>query len=122
LEGGQAGRNGAGTMSFSVSLDTTKLNEIIAKLPGNRDKIVRAAAMHILGEARQRAPVRTGALRNNSQVTDGRGYSNVEFNQEYAAYVELGTYKMAAQPYLTPAVEAEAKLLEQRIKDGLIQK
>ena len=55
-------------MSFSVSLDTTKLNEIIAKLPGNRDKIVRASAMHILGEARQRAPVRTGYLRDNSEV------------------------------------------------------
>ena len=109
-------------MSVSVRVDTKKLDEIIAKLPGNRDKIIRAAASHILGEARMRAPIRTGALRNNSQVTDGRGSSTVEFNQEYAAYVELGTYKMAAQPYLTPAVEAEAKLLEQRIKDDLIQK
>ena len=44
-------------MSFSVSLDTTKLNEIIAKLPGNRDKIVREAAVHILGQARMRTPV-----------------------------------------------------------------
>ena len=28
-------------MSISVSVDTTKLDEIIAKLPGNRDKIIR---------------------------------------------------------------------------------
>ena len=109
-------------MSISVSVDTTKLDAIIARLPGNRDKIVRATASHILGEARMRAPIRTGALRNNSQVTDGRGYSNVEFNQEYAAYVEFGTYKMAARPFLKPAVEAEAPLLTQRIKDELIQK
>lgn len=109
-------------MSISVSVDTTKLDAIIARLPGNRDKIIKAAAFHILGEARKRAPVATGALRDNSEVTDGDGYKNVEFHQEYAAYVELGTHKMAAQPFLTPAVEAEAKLLEDRIKEGLIQK
>lgn len=109
-------------MSFSVSLDTTKLNEIIAKLPGNRDKIVRAAAMHILGEARQRAPVKTGYLRDNSEVVEGQGYTNVEFHAEYAAYVELGTHKMAARPFLKPAVEAETDLLTKRIKDGLITK
>ena len=109
-------------MSISVSVDTSKLDAIIAKLPGNRDKIVKAAAFHILGEARKRAPVATGALRDNSEVTDGDGYKNIEFHQEYAAYVELGTHKMAAQPFLTPAVEAEAKLLEKRLKDELITK
>ena len=109
-------------MSISVSVDTTKLNEIIAKLPGNRDKIVKATAFHILGEARKRAPVATGALRDNSEVTDGDGYKNIEFHQEYAAYVELGTWKMAARPFLKPAIEAEAKLLEKRIKEELIEK
>ena len=109
-------------MSFSVSVDTTKLNQIIAKLPGNRDKIIRATALHVLGEARKRAPVRTGFMRDNSEVTNGDGYSNVEFHAEYAPYVELGTHKMAARPYLTPAVEAEAKLLEKRLKDELITK
>ena len=109
-------------MSISVSVDTTKLNAIIAALPGNRDQIIRATAQHVLGEARKRAPVVTGALRDNSEVTDGEGYKNVEFHQEYAAYVELGTHKMTARPYLTPAVEAEAKLLEKRLKDELITK
>ena len=109
-------------MSFSVSVDTSKLDEIIAKLPGNRDKIVKSTAMHVLGEARKRAPVKTGNLRNHSEVTDGEGYANVEFQAEYAPYVELGTYKMNARPFLTPAIEAEAKLLEKRIKEELIQK
>ena len=109
-------------MSISVSVDTSKLDEIIAKLPGNRDKIVKATAMHVLGEARKRAPVKTGFLRGHSEVTDGEGYANVEFHAEYAPYVELGTWKMAARPYLTPAVEAEAKLLEKRLKDELITK
>lgn len=115
-------------MSISVSVDTTKLDSIIAKLPGNRDKIVRATASHILGEARKRAPVVTGALRDNSEVVNGDGYTNVEFRQEYAAYVELGTHnadgsvRMKERPFLKSAVEAETKLLENRIKEGLIQK
>ena len=108
-------------MSISVSVDVTKLNEIIAKLPGNRDKIVKATAFHILGEARKRAPVRTGYLRDHSEVTNGDDYSNVEFHAEYAAYVELGTHKMTGRPYLKPAVEAEADLLAARLKDGLIK-
>ena len=119
-------------MSISVSVDTTKLNEIIAKLPGNRDKIIKATAFHILGEAKKRAPVDTGFLRNSGGVNDDYfavgGFMNVEFTAEYAAYVELGTHnedksiRMPARPYLKPAVEAEAKLLEQRIKEGLIEK
>jgi len=116
-------------MSFSVSVDTTKLNEIIAKLPGNRDKIIRATAVHILGQARMRTPVGKpktdgrGHLRDNSNVNmEYGGYAIVEYYPEYAPYVELGTWKMAARPFLKPAAEDEAKLLEQRIKDGLIQK
>jgi len=109
-------------MSISVSVDTSKLDEIIAKLPGNRDKIVEESAKHILGQARMKAPYKTGALRDNSLVVKGSGYTNVEFYQEYAPYVELGTWKMTARPFLTPAIEAEAKLLEKRLKDELITK
>ena len=109
-------------MSISVSVDTSKLDAIIAKLPGNRDKIIKAAAFHILGEARKRAPVQTGFLRDHSEVTDGEGYANVEFQAEYAPYVELGHHSWPGHPFLTPAVEAEAKLLEKRIKEELIQK
>lgn len=118
-------------MSVSVRVDTKKLDEIIAKLPGNRDKIIRAAAAHILGEAVKRAPYKTGYLKSSGRVnTDyaSSGFVNVEFTAEYAAYVEFGTHnadgsiRMPERPYLKPSVEDEAKLLEQRIKDGLIQK
>ena len=113
-------------MSISVSVDTSKLDEIIARLPGNRDKIVRQAAEYILRNAQKRAPVgKTGMLQSNAKVnTDyaSSGFVNVEFHQEYAPYVELGTYKMAARPFLTPAVEAGEKKLVSLIKEGLIEK
>ena len=112
-------------MSFSVSLDTTKLNEIIAKLPGNRDKIVRETATHILFVSKQTTAYKnvSGHLRERNNVNlKYAGYAIVEYYQEYAPYVEFGTWKMPARPFLKPAVEAEATLLTQRIKDGLIQK
>ena len=113
-------------MSISVSVDTTKLNEIIAKLPGNRDKIVKAVAFEVLREAQQNAPVgETGMLHTNADVNTkyaGDGIMSVEFYQEYAPYVELGTYKMAARPFLKPAVEAGEKKLVSLIKEGLIEK
>lgn len=112
-------------MSISVSVDTSKLDEIIAKLPANRDKIVKAVAFEVLREAQQKAPVDTGALKANADVNTnyaGDGIMSVEFYQEYAPYVELGTYKMAARPFLTPAVEAGEKKLVSLIKEGLIEK
>jgi len=112
-------------MSLSISVDTTKLNEIIAKLPNNRDKIVRESAEHILFVSKQTTAYKnvSGQLRERNNVNlKYAGYAIVEYYQEYAPYVEFGTWKMPARPFLKPAVEAEATLLTQRIKDGLIQK
>lgn len=53
--------------------------------------------------AKARCPVDTGRLRNSithvTQVTDAYIGTNVE----YGPYVELGTRKQTAQPYLGPA-------------------
>ncbi len=65
------------------------------------------------GEARALCPVSTEATRPGGPHGELRASitSQVEgleckigTNKEYAMYVELGTYKMAAQPYLVPAL------------------
>lgn len=112
-------------MSISVSVDTTKLDAIIKQIPGNRDKIVKETAAHVLSVSKQTTAYKnvSGELRDNNQIVpEGKGVWNVEYYQEYAPYVELGTWKMAARPFLRPAVEAETELLTKRIKEGLIQK
>lgn len=56
--------------------------------------------------ARRMAPVATGALRNSIDYIveeDSRLY--LYAGVEYGAYVELGTRKMAAQPFLRPGLE-----------------
>ena len=66
--------------------------------------------------------VRTGRLRNS--ISDGVDTDEtavyIGSNVEYAPYVELGTSKMMARPFLKPAVENYAgeynDLLEQAMK------
>lgn len=56
------------------------------------------------GYAKKACPVDTGRLRNSISwaVLDDSVY--IGTNVEYAPYVELGTSRMEARPYLRPAV------------------
>ena len=54
--------------------------------------------------ARMECPVDTGRLRASiNHAQQGKDTEVIGTNVEYAAYVEFGTSKMAAQPYLKPA-------------------
>lgn len=68
---------------------------------------VRRAALEVQAGAKQRAPVDTGRLRNSIAVEiSAEGTSaQVGSNVEYAGYVEHGTRRNRAQPYLFPAYE-----------------
>jgi len=56
-------------------------------------------------EARRLCPVDTGFLRSRIEVVDlGADGAGVRDDAEYAPFVEFGTVKMAAQPFLRPAV------------------
>jgi HK97 gp10 family phage protein len=58
----------------------------------------------VTSEAKKRCPVDTGNLRssvNNQLVASNR--VRIGTNVEYAIYVEKGTRRMEAQPFLVPA-------------------
>lgn len=56
-------------------------------------------------DARSRAPVRTGALRDSIEPEqESELHWSVVAGVPYAAHVEYGTRHMAARPFLTPAV------------------
>lgn len=70
-------------------------------------KAVRGAAMMVEREAKTRVPVDTGRLRSSIASEERTPLLfEVGTNVEYAAPVEFGTSKMAAQPYLEPAIES----------------
>jgi HK97 gp10 family phage protein len=63
----------------------------------------REIAKDILHDAQMHAPVDTGALKASGHIEDNGKTVSVVFDVSYARYVEFGTSKMRAQPFLTPA-------------------
>lgn len=64
--------------------------------------------LNVQNEARKLCPVDTGRLRSSIQAVPGEDakgpYVDVGTNVEYAAMVEYGTARSAAQPYMRPAL------------------
>jgi HK97 gp10 family phage protein len=93
-------------ITVSVNIDTGPLDSLTAALPGNAKKAIMEGAYMVEGDAKQFAPVDTGALRNSIETEEGKGISAIVHDGvEYGKYQEFGTYKMAAQPFMIPAIE-----------------
>ena len=89
-------------LEFSVETNMKELKE------AKTEQI--AAALEAIGAqveayAKLACPVDTGNLRNSiTHEQDGDATEVIGSAVEYAAYVEMGTQKTKAQPYLEPAV------------------
>ncbi|MBQ0088117.1 MAG: HK97 gp10 family phage protein [Prevotellaceae bacterium] len=81
------------------------------------------AVLRIERDAKINAPVDTGALRNSiaSTVETGSGVIEgiVYTPLEYAPYVEYGTWKMKAQPFMGPALNQNRELIIDTLKEAL---
>ncbi len=69
-----------------------------------RDKLTQSAIL-VERTAKQMCPVDTGTLKRSITRRIERRRALVGSNIEYAPYVEMGTSKMSARPYLRPALE-----------------
>ncbi|KKN57515.1 hypothetical protein LCGC14_0561320 [marine sediment metagenome] len=68
------------------------------------ESILTSAVILVKSSARLLVPVDTGDLLNSIDTKQGGLTAKVGSDIHYAAYVEAGTPKMAAQPYLRPAL------------------
>ena len=101
-------------MSSTIRIEFNRFPEIAAKLPIEASAVVRKTAYDVEGAAKQIVPVDTGALKNSISTTmDSDLSATVAPATEYAAFVEFGTRHMGAQPYMTPAAEANRGPFEQ---------
>ena len=82
------------------------------------DRQLELSSKRIERMAKVKAPVDTGALKNTIfSAKAGNLTYKVTAPQHYAIYVEKGTRKMRAQPYLKPALDAERPKLISNLRE-----
>jgi len=102
----------------------TNLNMINSDIRNKVQKELIIAGINVQNGAKKRCPVDTGTLRNSIAVkkTDdlevevGTYLPETGAYMPYAAFVEYGTSKMKAQPFLFPAYEEEKPKFLKRLK------
>jgi HK97 gp10 family phage protein len=88
------------------------LEKIAGGVGAKTAQVVRKSAADVEAQAKARAAVDTGNLRNSigSDFTgDGRNsemYADIGPTADYGAHVEFGTHRMGPQPYMMPAADA----------------
>ena len=92
---------------FKIEIKFNHFPQLAEKAHAAVSEIVRKAAFDVEGQAKTFVPIDTGALHNSIDVQmEGDLTAIIAPHTEYAAFVEFGTSKMSAQPYMTPAAEA----------------
>lgn len=69
--------------------------------------------------AKQLVPVRTGHLRGSIYATVKEWVARIGADASYALFVEFGTRRMGARPYLYPAIQQQLPRLEQIIVEAI---
>lgn len=94
-------------LEFEISEDHTQ--EALELMIQAKDRALEAVGLQGEMYAKMLCPVDTGRLRNSITHTSDGEYAYIGTNVEYAPYVEFGTSKMAAQPFIRPAAEDHAE-------------
>ena len=107
----------------SVSVRIVFNLNYLPAVPGKVTKAVGEAfgelAPQLLTEMQGRTPVDTGELRGSETATAGGLQLTLTAGTDHAGFVEFGTRKMAAQPFMRPTVEGAAGKVGSAIADKI---
>ena len=100
-------------ITFSVNLDTRKLDKLMGDARPRAEQILDRAAAQVQRNATVRTTrVDIGTMKAGWRWVATAPLKRVIYNtQEYALYHEMGTYKMAAEPVLRPSVDQVRPIL-----------
>lgn len=105
-----------------VTLDLSEIHDLADDIDRNaaavdsKARIVVAAGGHrVLAAMQARTPVDTGNLRGSESVDVDGLHFEAGPTADYGEYVELGTSRMAAEPYAGPGFDA----VEPQITDAI---
>lgn len=86
-----------------------KLSAQLNRIKDISPKAILAGAFTLQKYSMQNAPVKTGFLRNSHESRETRDGAEMIVNADYAFYVEFGTSKMGAKPFVRPAIDIHSK-------------
>lgn len=97
-----------GVGKTDIRIVFNRMPDVRRRAPEQAKLAVRKATFDVEARAKMVVPVDTGNLKNSIRSDfENDGFTGiVSTNVEYAIYVELGTAKRPATPYMTPAAEA----------------
>ncbi len=87
-----------------VKVDNSMLEQIAARAPGIDGVIGTMASSHVEQTAISLAAVDTGYMKSQIRRVGQNTTWFVEANASYSGFVEYGTRKMRAQPFMRPAL------------------
>lgn len=102
----------------NTNITWTGLSSLMGQIGATAAETIEAASStmktttgQVQATAKQVAPKRTGYMANNISVepvkkTATSVTGTVNAKADYSSFVEFGTYKMAAEPFMRPAVSA----------------
>lgn len=83
---------------------TDNSKAFLDELERRKQLALKAIGMTAETHAKKLCPVDTGRLRNSISHTNDEDTAYIGTNVEYAPYIELGTSRTKAQPFLKPAI------------------
>ena len=92
--------------TISLVVDFNRFGAIANELGQKISDALDTAALTIVEVADPLTPVDTGALKANKTIERTSESVTVTWNQDYAAYNELGTIYMSPRPFARPGLEA----------------
>ena len=106
---------------FSFEVKNSNVKKILDSVKDEIPVILEKCGLVAEGYAKRLCPVDTGRLRNSItyEVSDAESTMYLGTNVEYAPYVEMGTSRTRAQPFIKPALADNVDTYRNIIEDHL---
>ena len=98
-------------MNFTAHIDQRRPEKVLAALWRSVD----FGATRIERRSKYFCPIDTGTLKRSIEITDIPGGKGIGPDTDYDVYVEFGTKRTSAQPYMRPALYENRKPIADRI-------
>lgn len=99
---------------------TGSIDTMLERLRTEPANSIKSAAEIVKDAAKELCPVDTGALRDSITVQSTPRGAQITAPKDYAVYVEFGTQKSAAKPFLVPALLNNREKVLEAIKNDIL--